>query len=333
MLAPPVKSGPRFDDMIQSDKVRVIDENGENLGVMYTAEAIEQANDVGLNLVEVSPNAVHRHKSVGALALRSGDLETAEAAYSAVVRKGRHSFAPDPEDHLTLSRIYLDREKFAQALDTLADAKRSFAGSASVQASASAVECLVHTKAENPRDARKALEEALAAANRDDVRLPQDIALELARACYLNRRDHDGAELVRRLVSNNHDDDRLLEEVQQMYRAIDREELGQSIIERCVSDAVAINNEGVARAKAGDLEGAIELLEEAARTMPDNAHIVMNAAHALISHMQLNGMQADKRARVEAYMRRVSERHPEHPKYLQVAELYRSLTQRRRNVA
>ena len=57
MLAPPVKSGPRFDEMIQSDKVRVIDENGENLGVMYTREAIEQANDVGLNLVEVSPNA------------------------------------------------------------------------------------------------------------------------------------------------------------------------------------------------------------------------------------------------------------------------------------
>ncbi len=57
MLSPPVKSGPRFDNMIQSDKVRVIDENGENLGVMYTREAIEQAADVGLNLVEVSPNA------------------------------------------------------------------------------------------------------------------------------------------------------------------------------------------------------------------------------------------------------------------------------------
>ena len=57
MLAPPVKSGPRFDTMIQADKVRVIDENGENLGVMYTREAIEQANEAGLNLVEVSPNA------------------------------------------------------------------------------------------------------------------------------------------------------------------------------------------------------------------------------------------------------------------------------------
>ena len=57
MLAPPVKSGPKFDNMIQSDKVRVIDENGENLGVMYTREAIEQANELGLNLVEVSPGA------------------------------------------------------------------------------------------------------------------------------------------------------------------------------------------------------------------------------------------------------------------------------------
>lgn len=52
-----MKSGPRFDNMIQSDKVRVIDHEGENLGVMYTREAIEQANDLGLNLVEVSPNA------------------------------------------------------------------------------------------------------------------------------------------------------------------------------------------------------------------------------------------------------------------------------------
>jgi translation initiation factor IF-3 len=43
--------------MIQSDKVRVIDGEGENLGVMYTREAIEQAADAGLNLVEVSPNA------------------------------------------------------------------------------------------------------------------------------------------------------------------------------------------------------------------------------------------------------------------------------------
>jgi translation initiation factor IF-3 len=56
-MTPPVKSGPRFNTMIASDKVRVIDQDGENLGVMYTREAIEQAAEVGLDLVEVSPNA------------------------------------------------------------------------------------------------------------------------------------------------------------------------------------------------------------------------------------------------------------------------------------
>ncbi len=57
MLTPPTKSGPRYNEFIQSDKVRVIDQDGENIGVLYTREAIAQAAEVGLDLVEVSPNA------------------------------------------------------------------------------------------------------------------------------------------------------------------------------------------------------------------------------------------------------------------------------------
>jgi translation initiation factor IF-3 len=50
-------NGPRYNEFIVSQKVRVIDENGENLGVMYTREAMEQAAEAGLDLVEISPNA------------------------------------------------------------------------------------------------------------------------------------------------------------------------------------------------------------------------------------------------------------------------------------
>jgi len=50
-------NGPRFNEFIQSPKVRVIDQDGENLGVMYTREAMEAARELGLDLVEVSPNA------------------------------------------------------------------------------------------------------------------------------------------------------------------------------------------------------------------------------------------------------------------------------------
>ena len=50
-------NGPRYNEFISAPKVRVIDENGDNLGVLLTAEAIEQAAEVGLDLVEISPNA------------------------------------------------------------------------------------------------------------------------------------------------------------------------------------------------------------------------------------------------------------------------------------
>jgi translation initiation factor IF-3 len=38
--------------------VRVVDENGENLGIMHPRDATRIANDRKLDLVEVSPNAV-----------------------------------------------------------------------------------------------------------------------------------------------------------------------------------------------------------------------------------------------------------------------------------
>src|SRR4028119_2060773 len=55
-MAPPM-NGPRFNEFIQSPTVRVIDEKGENVGVLTTPVAIARAAEVGLDLVEVSPNA------------------------------------------------------------------------------------------------------------------------------------------------------------------------------------------------------------------------------------------------------------------------------------
>lgn len=283
--------------------------------------------------LEVSPNALHRHKAIGEIALRSDDLDTAESAFGMVVRKGRNGFVRAPDDHLSLSRILLKRSKFAQALQTLADVKRTFRDSPAVKASAAVVESLIYSKADNPRESRKALEQALAATKEEGVQLSDDTVMELARACYQHRREHEGAELVQRLVANNHDNDELVAGVRKMFSELDRAEQGETLIERAVGDAVNINNEGVNRAKNGDLAGAIELLEEAATRMPDNVQIVMNAAHALIAHMQVHGLQVDKRAKASHYLERARERNPGHPKYLEVLALIGELDAQNKAVA
>jgi translation initiation factor IF-3 len=49
--------GPRINEHIRTREVRLIDENGENVGVMATIDARVRAEQVGLDLVEISPEA------------------------------------------------------------------------------------------------------------------------------------------------------------------------------------------------------------------------------------------------------------------------------------
>lgn len=56
--APPTRdTGPRANNQITAPEVRLIDENGENVGIVRLAEALAMAEEAGLDLVEISPNA------------------------------------------------------------------------------------------------------------------------------------------------------------------------------------------------------------------------------------------------------------------------------------
>ena len=56
--APPVqKDGPRINDEIRAREVHLIDKDGANKGTVPIAEALSVAQEAGLDLVEISPNA------------------------------------------------------------------------------------------------------------------------------------------------------------------------------------------------------------------------------------------------------------------------------------
>lgn len=54
---PPSREGPRVNEDIRVPQVRLIDQDGEMMGVLSTREAQRRATEVGLDLVEISPNA------------------------------------------------------------------------------------------------------------------------------------------------------------------------------------------------------------------------------------------------------------------------------------
>jgi translation initiation factor IF-3 len=55
--ATPTREGPRVNDEIRAEKVRLIDEAGEMQGIVNVREALNRAFAVGLDLLEISPNA------------------------------------------------------------------------------------------------------------------------------------------------------------------------------------------------------------------------------------------------------------------------------------
>jgi translation initiation factor IF-3 len=55
--APVQKDGPRINEEIRVREVHLIDKDGHNLGNMTPAEALVKAQEAGLDLVEISPNA------------------------------------------------------------------------------------------------------------------------------------------------------------------------------------------------------------------------------------------------------------------------------------
>jgi translation initiation factor IF-3 len=57
MQAPPTRDGPRVNEEIRSPQIRLIDQDGEMLGVMSARDAMLRAYSVGLDLLEISPNA------------------------------------------------------------------------------------------------------------------------------------------------------------------------------------------------------------------------------------------------------------------------------------
>ncbi|MDA7420921.1 translation initiation factor IF-3 [Tritonibacter multivorans] len=56
--APPQRdTGPRINEKIRAPEIRLIGAEGENVGVVHPAKAMQMAEDAGLDLVEISPNA------------------------------------------------------------------------------------------------------------------------------------------------------------------------------------------------------------------------------------------------------------------------------------
>ncbi len=296
--------------------------------VCEAQEKNEQAQQVLERAAEASPYTMHRQKEMGQLAMRNNDLASAEEAFGRVVERGKTSFFRGADDYANLSRVQMERGKFDEALHTLRDARTSFNHSPDVMFTASVMESLIYKKTGDEEASSKALDSALEVQQTHSLKPEEDLTLDLAKACFANNKESEAKDLIDNLVCNNHDSAALIQKAKQLFESIGRGEEGGARVDRSVQAIIQINNQGVLKAQQGDLDGSVELLTEAATKMPENIQIVLNAAQALLVHIDKRGWNQSHMACAQRYIDVVRGKNASHPKLLAINKLAQAVARK-----
>lgn len=271
--------------------------------------------------LEVAP-VVHRQKTVGRLALESGDLDKAEKYLNEVVERGRYSYFKEPEDYTLLSSVHIEKGQTEQARGVLDMVGQRFKETPAIKAQVGIFKAMSWHKEGKPEQAKALLEPLL----NDASSIPPSLKLDLAKASFMIGDAESGERLVKEVIKSNHDDSAIKDSAVRMMEAVGvAEEGAKELVAKAADEVVALNNQGVLLARDGKLEEAAALLIDAVKHLPDNVTILLNAASVMILAMRRSGVKPETLTLVDRYVARAASLSPLHKNLAQVRELRRQL--------
>lgn len=295
------------------------------LAKAYTALGDEaSAQRVLMDGVARSPRTLQRQKDLGETAYHNEDLDTAQDAFEAVLEFGKYSSFTEPEDFANLSRTFLDKGEYSQALTVMGNARKAFENSPQVRLHAAVMDSMIHDKAGNKEAAERAFGEARQMFDTIGGKA-ESLALDMVRACFQHGDQTAGKKITQDLVKNNHGNPIVLKRTEQMFQRIGMHEQGKELIHTSSREVIALNNRAVKLAQAGDLKGSVELLMQAADQLKANNVVVLNAAHAILTYLGQTGWDERLASTVREYLDAVKQRDPQHKKYLTLTAIYKDL--------
>ncbi len=279
--------------------------------IQRAQDAPREAQQTLEQAVALSPKAILRQRALGELALLNEDLEVAEKALDRAAELGRHSVYRSPATLATLAQVKAQTRGAEEGRKVLKRLQREFPDDPEARLRAAMANSAIHRQEGDEAAARASLAEATASFHAMGDAAGPELALELARTCGALGETDQAQELLRQAVTNNHADEAFL---QQVSTALD--DLGLDIdtgdfIAGIRREIVALNNEGVQLARAGRLDEAVGLFEEAVSRMPNNKVVNLNTARVLVMHMKRHGQDDTHLQRVRELLARVRQLDPD----------------------
>lgn len=272
-----------------------------------------------------SPHRLARLRHLGAVSLDLGDAGAAEAVMAEVVRKGKYSDFRDPEDHVRLVQAQLTQGKVDEAEATITDLGKSMGHQPKgVLCKALSTALLCAQKGDVPRaqEALLAAAQSGAGASQLSVALKQ----ELVKACVDNNLGKAASEVAMDILRNA-GDEHTIESTRAVLESRGLTELSREIEQRIQAEVKSLIATGADKARAGDYDGAVTEMMNAARKMPGNPHVLFNAALALLRHIEHRGWNDRFASQARNLIERARKLAPGYPKLAAIGEFMHTLIQ------
>ena len=284
---------------------------------------LESAKTVLQDAVIVSPHTIRRLRKLGAMALETGDIETAERSLRQVVSKARYSDFRDPEDHTRLVQALLKKGDAEQASAVIRDLVKSMSGLNKTPVCHSLSCAMVYSHTGDDARAAQALGDAVSAC-RDSIGMSSGLKIELLRSC-LESKLENGASEVMLDVMRNAPSGPIMEKAMRVFKQAGRSEMAKKLMQDARRQVIELVAAGAEKAKQGDYRGAVVLMKEAAGKLPDNPQIVFNAALAMLKCLDNLGWEDDLGQQARILVERARLLDAANPRLVSLASMYQGI--------
>ena len=275
----------------------------------------QQAQQVLLDAIKLSPNSATRQKSLGDTALQNGALDVAQAAFEKTIKISEFSPHKSPSAFTGLAKVFTALETPEEALKILAKGKNAFKDSPEAAIQTAAVESAVYKKMGQTDKSEAALASMEQLMTALPGKVSPEVAMEVAQSLLALGKKDRACDLMRDLVKNNHENAAITRQVESLFDQADLGAEGRSLVRESQQEVVNINNQGVLLAKQGQfLEGA-KLLRTAVQNLPNSEVVIMNLCGLLIGQMRQEGKTDALTHEVKGLLERVGHLNPANKKY------------------
>lgn len=276
--------------------------------------------------VEISPKGLLRQRALGEISLENEDYDVSEKAYKSAVKGGKNSVYKSPSDFGGLAQVHIKKNANDAALRVLSGMKLEYRNcDAQAGLETAVIESVVNRDLGRNEASADALNRAMALFEENPGALSCRSAMELADACFALGEKDKGSELIKHVIRNNHEDETILANARKVFVDAGMEAEADQLINGTCQEVISVNNDGVELAKQGKLEDSIRLFARAARAMPENLVINLNAAQSLIMLMQKGGSSNDQMQQTQVYLDKVKAVNASNERYKNLLNRYYEL--------